>query len=60
MDQTRQVSYGLWNAYVTHTSPDGCWTVAAWGKNLDDEAYVPQIYPSGLLAPSRTYGVRVG
>ena len=66
VDQTKQASYDLWNAYVTYTSPDGRWTVAAWGKNLDDETYVLQIYPSGLLgmrgllAPPRTYGVRVG
>ena len=66
VDQTKQASYELLNAYVTYTSPDGRWTVAAWGKNLDDEVYVLQIYPSGLLgmrgllAPPRTYGVRVG
>ena len=66
VDQTKQASYDLWNAYLTYTSPDGRWTVAAWGKNLDDEVYVLQIYPSGLLgmrgllAPPRTYGIRVG
>ncbi len=66
VDQTKQASYELWNAYLTYTSPDGRWTVAAWGKNLDNEVYVLQIYPSallgmrGLLAPPRTYGVRVG
>ena len=66
VDQTKQASYDLWNAYLTYTSPDARWTVAAWGKNLDDEVYVLQIYPSGLLgmrgllAPPRTYGIRVG
>ncbi len=50
----------------TYTSSDGRWTVAAWGKNLGDEVYVLQIYPSGLLgmrgllAPPRTYGLRIG
>ncbi len=66
VDQTKQASYDLWNAYLTYTSSDGRWTAAAWGKNLNDEVYVLQIYPSGLLgmrgllAPPRTYGVRVG
>ena len=66
VDQTKQPGYDLWNAYLSYTSPDRRWTVSAWGKNLDDEVYVLQIYPSGLLgmrgllAPPRTYGVRVG
>lgn len=66
VDQTKQDSYELWNAYVTYTSSDGRWTVGAWGKNLGDEVYVLQIYPSGLLgmrgllAPPRTYGLRIG
>jgi iron complex outermembrane receptor protein len=55
------------NANISVTSPDGRWTVNAWGKNLTDETiYVGTFIlnssrtNAGFLAPPRTYGVTVG
>ncbi|MFT5710843.1 MAG: iron complex outermembrane receptor protein [Halioglobus sp.] len=58
--------YWLVNARLALESSDGDWSIAAWGKNLTDEAY--QVYLNDLpafgwllngYAAPRTYGVTV-
>ena len=57
------------DARLGYTTPDGRWSVAAFGKNLTNEAYFTNqiltgtVYGAefvGPLGPPRTYGVEIG
>jgi iron complex outermembrane receptor protein len=57
-------SYGLLNAHVSYTAPDGHWQVTAYGRNLTDDQYLVSTagftaVPSGTPGDPRTYGLRV-
>jgi iron complex outermembrane receptor protein len=59
----------LYNARLAWTSADDRWTVAAWGRNLTDEAVVERVFDlydnpfAGqtfiVLNPPRTYGLEL-
>ena len=59
---SKEGSYGVIDASATWTSPQGQWSVTAWGKNLDDEEYRVHSITSNiagtvdLWGPPRTYG----
>lgn len=57
-----QPGYGLANARLSYTSSGGNWSVALWGRNLEDTRYLRNLggsSGSGMGAPGdpRTYGV---
>lgn len=67
LEQTRAPGYFTLAANVTYTSPEGNWTVQAFGRNLTNEeiftgafqtpGFHPQLLARNINAP-RTYGVR--
>lgn len=66
IDAASEPSYGMLDARLAYTTPSGQWTLAAFGKNLTDEAYFTNqiltgtVYGAefvGPLAPPRTYGI---
>lgn len=66
IDAASEPAYGLLDARLAYTTPSGQWTLAAFGKNLTDEAYFTNqiltgtVYGAefvGPLAPPRTYGL---
>jgi iron complex outermembrane receptor protein len=66
-DALSQDGVTVLNANMMFTSPDGRWTVNAWGKNLTDETIYMGTFilnssrtNAGFLAPPLTWGVTVG
>lgn len=69
IEAASEPSYGLLDARLAYTTPNGRWSVAAFGKNLTDETYFTNqiltgtVYGAefvGPLGPPRTYGVEFG
>jgi iron complex outermembrane recepter protein len=59
-----QGPYGLVNAFVGYNTANGLWRIQLWGKNLADKSYIigaaaNGLGPDGLVAPPRTFGVRL-
>lgn len=56
-------AYGLLNANLSWTPPNGKWTVGLWGRNLTDKKYLslaldaPPLFTEGLLGAPRQFGV---
>lgn len=42
----RQQSYAILNSDLSYTSPDGSWSLTAWGRNLTGEAVLDQTFRS--------------
>lgn len=69
IEAASEPSYGVLDARLGYTTPNGRWSVAAFGKNLTDETYFTNqiltgtVYGAefvGPLGPPRTYGVEIG
>lgn len=63
--QFTQKGYGLLNARITFATPEDGFTVALYGNNLTDAAYLNQLLlleaaPLQQWAPPRTYGIELG
>ncbi len=49
-------SYSTLNASITLEPRDQSWTLALWGKNLTDRAYLTGVADDDLLGTGRTFG----
>jgi outer membrane receptor protein involved in Fe transport len=60
---TRTEPFGVLNAFVSLSSPDGKWNTRLYGKNLTEEEYytIGLALVSGIRVPSepRTWGLEV-
>ena len=68
-EDKKQDAWDVFNMRATYASADDRWRVSAFGKNLNDEQYITNLFPEAIffggpvmasIAPPRTWGVEVG
>lgn len=68
-EDKKQESWKVLNMRATYISADDGWHVSAFGKNLNDEEYITNLFAEAVffggpimasVAPPRTWGVEVG
>ena len=68
-EDKKQESWEVINMRAMYISADDGWHVSAFGKNLNDEEYITNLFPEAVffggpvmasVAPPRTWGVEIG